>query len=78
MVQVKGQKDQYGDNVGELTHDGQLLGCLWVKNIGGGKAHLVSDDGAAEADSGKDEPGNQAEQQADQHLIEHDQGKLNE
>jgi len=78
MVQIEGQKDQYGDNVGELTHDGQLLGCLRVKNIGGGKAHLIADDGAAEADGGKDEPGHKAEKQTDQDFVHHDKRKLDE
>ena len=54
------------------------MGCLRVKNIGGGKAHLIADYSAAEADGGKDEPGNQAKKQADQHFIDHDKRKLHE
>ena len=49
VVDVQGQKEREGEDVDELAHQRQLLRGLRVEDIGGGKAHLVADDGAAEA-----------------------------
>ena len=41
-----------------------------IKDVGGGKTHLIADDRAAETDCGKNHLGHQADHDAQQHLVD--------
>jgi len=73
MVTVEGQEDEDGKDVLELGNQGNLVSVLGVKDIGGGKTHLVADDCSAKLNSGKDQPRHKTKQQAEDGLVDGEQ-----
>ncbi len=55
VVDIQCQKNQNGKDIDELAHQGELLGCLRVKDICCGKSHLISYDSSTKVNAGKDE-----------------------
>ena len=75
MVPVHGEEGEQGQHIDKLAHQGELLGGLGVKDVGGGKPHLVADDRTAEGDGGEHQLGHQTDEHADEHLVDDQQAK---
>jgi hypothetical protein len=75
VVAVQGQEGEQGEDVDELAHQRELLGGLRVEDVGRGEPHLVADDRAAEAHRGEHQLRDQADERAEQHLVDHQEAK---